>query len=228
MTSIQEDIMKESFRDEGVKHGYERVNAEYTAYRDFKVRWTRTNRWIEFHVSDYLSDAPKEVIDSLVGTLYSKICGSDTIPYTKAMRDWATSETFVYNKQPIYLKRSRGLTKSSEGKHRDLKDSFRRLIDKGLVKEPRRIFLSWTNDEYSSRVGYCSTLMEVIAISSAFDDPFIPDDVLDYAVYHEYLMISEGKKHFGEDYNIDTVELERKFPGWKEAEEWIGRMGLTL
>ncbi len=74
----------------GEDYGYNNIAAEFAAYKDFKVRWTRSYRWANFQVSDYLSDAPRAVIDGLADTLFSKIAGGDEKPYSNAMRDWVT------------------------------------------------------------------------------------------------------------------------------------------
>lgn len=228
MTSEQEDILNETFRSIGEKYGYQNTNAEFAAYRDFKVRWTRSYRWANFQVSDYISDAPREVFEGLADTLLSKISGCDEKPYSKEMRDWVTSVDFVKAKQPIYLKRSRNLTKDHVGKHRDLLDSISRLSDYGFIKDTDNMVLSWTREELVSKVGYCSTLMETIAISSVFDDPIVPEHILDYVVLHEYLTMREGKLNFGNAAFFDLVEQEQDFPYSREAEAWINRMCLHL
>ncbi len=46
----------------GTRNGYDEVQAEFSPFRDFKVKWTRSYKWIAFEVSDYLSDAPENVI----------------------------------------------------------------------------------------------------------------------------------------------------------------------
>ena len=35
------ETLKESFGTIGKKYGYDKVGAEFVAYRDFKVKWTR-------------------------------------------------------------------------------------------------------------------------------------------------------------------------------------------
>lgn len=228
MTSKQEDMLKETFSVLGNKYGFQNTTAEFTAYKDFKVRWTRTYRWANFQVSDYLNDAPRDVIEGLADTLFSKIAVCEEKPYSKAMRDWVTSDSFVKSKQPIYLLRSRNLTKDPQGQHKNLMDSINRLADYGFVKDIDRMFITWTKDELIAKVGYCSTLMETIAISSAFDDPVVPDNILDYVVLHEYLTMREGKMNFGRDTCIDIMDQEREYPYSKEAEAWINRMCLHL
>ncbi len=223
-----EATLKESFGTIGRKYGYDQVGAEFVAYRDFKVKWTRSYKWAEFSVSDYLLDAPKEVLDGLAETLFSRIIGADSGPYPKEMTAWITSEDFTRSKQPVYVRRCRNITKSPEGKAKNLEESLDRLKSMGLVDESARPYLSWTKDELPSTVGYCSTLMDTIIMSSAFDSDFIPDQALDFALYHEYLTTREGWANFGKGEDIDICAEEKKFKGWKEADGWIRKMCLHL
>ena len=50
------------FAATGAKHGYDSIKAEFAAFNDFKVRWTRSFKWAEFEVSDYLMDAPEVIM----------------------------------------------------------------------------------------------------------------------------------------------------------------------
>ena len=228
MTTTAEETMNESFRTIGKKYGYDKVDAEFVAYRDFKVRWTRSYKWADFQVSDYLMDAPSVVYDGLAEALFSKITGMEPRPYSPEMTGWITSEEFMRNNQPIYVRRSRNITKSPAGGYKDLTKSLGRLKKMGLIDQCARPYLTWTKDELTHTVGYCSTLLDTIVISSIFDSDTIPDLVLDYALYHEYLITKDGWANFGKGEYIEICDEEKKYPQWKEAENWIKRLGLHL
>lgn len=49
------------------------IKAEYRDFRDLKVKWTRTYKWIEFEVSDYLSEVPAEVLGPFMKTIMAQI-----------------------------------------------------------------------------------------------------------------------------------------------------------
>ena len=55
------------------KYGFERASAEFTAYSDFKVRWTRSYTWIDMTVSDYIREAPKTVVADVIEFLIKRI-----------------------------------------------------------------------------------------------------------------------------------------------------------
>ncbi len=226
MTTTAEETLRESFGTIGKKYGFDKVGAEFVAYRDFKVKWTRSYKWADFQVSDYLMDAPSVVLDGLAETLFSRISGAEAKPYTPEMNDWITSSEFKSEKQPVYVRRSRNISRSPAGKNKDLTESLNRLKRMGLVKKDVNPYLTWTRAELQTTCGYCSTLMDTIVISSAFDTKTLPDMVLDYVLYHECLIIRNGWANFGLEDEFDICEEEKKFPDWEEAEGWIRRMGL--
>ena len=226
MTTTAEETLRESFGTIGKKYGFDKVGAEFVAYRDFKVKWTRSYKWADFQVSDYLMDAPSVVLDGLAETLFSRISGAEAKPYTPEMNDWITSSEFKSEKQPVYVRRSRNISRSPVGKNKDLTESLNRLKKMGLVKKDVNPYLTWTRAELQTTCGYCSTLMDTIVISSAFDIKTLPDMVLDYVLYHECLIIRNGWANFGLEDEFDICEEEKKFPDWEEAEGWIRRMGL--
>jgi len=222
-----EEILRTKFRDIGKEYGFDKVDAEFVAFKEFKVRWQRSYKWADFKVSDYLADAPPEVIDGLCNSLFSKIMGEEE-GYSQEMCDWITAPEFSENKQPLYLKRSRNLTRSSKGEFRDLDEAYQRLMDAGLVKKDDAIHLTWTKESNVRKIGHCSVLMKVISVSSVLDTDMIPEFVLDFCLYHELCHLIIGFDPSAKKHGAEFVELEEKYPKKKEAEEWIKRLCMYL
>lgn len=222
-----ETVLKESFKAIGKEYGYENVDAEFASFKELKIKWQRAKGRADFKISDYLIDADKEVLDEIARTLFSRISGSDA-RYPETMSRWMTSSDFIEKKQPIYLKRSRNITRSTKGNKRDLVDSYDRLIKMGLIKEDPDVHMTWTKGPNIRRVGYCSVLMKVIAISSVFDSDMIPEFVLDYVLYHEFIHIMAGFNPFGRKHGPEFTREEKKFPRRAEAEEWLKKLCLYL
>ena len=226
MCTEAEECLKTSFREIGKRYGYETVDAEFVAFKDFKVAWERSYRSANFHVSDYVEDAPKEVMECLAESIFSKIIGMDTHGYTDGMKDWALSPEFIYSKQPIYLRRSKNLTGSHVGTSKDLEDSLHRLKVMGLIPGRAEPKLSWTREMLESTMGYCSPVMNVIAVTSYLDMEDVPDYVIDFVVYHEYLILEEGRRSFGFKIEGDYRTVEIGYPRYNEAMRWLERAGL--
>lgn len=222
-----EEILKTKFKEIGKEYGFDKVEAEFVAFKEFKVRWQRSYKWADFKVSDYLADAPPEVIEGLCNSLFSKITGEDE-GYSKEMCDWITAPEFSEFKQPVYLKRSRNLTRTAKGEMRDLSDSYDRLIEMGLVEKDPTIHMTWTKESNVRKIGHCSVLMKVISISSVLDTDMIPEFVLDFCLYHELCHLMIGFDPTAKIHGEEFSKLEAKFPQREEAEEWLKRLCMYL
>ena len=193
------------------------VTAEFAPYRDLKVRWTRTYGAADFSVSDYLQDAPMEVIEGIARTIFSKIANAESDRYPKETEEWLTSEEFRDLNQEIYIKRSRTISDLDTTR---LEDSYQRLMDDGLVKPIEGLRLFWTDENRSdASPGQSSCLMRVVIMNGRLIS--CPDDVLDYCLLKQLANI-----------NVDfgTEVLERKnevetmismFPRADEARLWL-------
>lgn len=223
---ISEERLNALFSEAGKELGYDNVQAEYMAFKDIKVRWQRSYRWANFKVSDYLSEAPETVMKALCNSLFTKIVGQDD-SYPHELRDWVTAPEFASSNQPVYLKRSRNLTKSTAGEHKDLEDSRRRLLEAGLIDDDPAVYLSWSKEASSRKTGSCSMLMKVISISKHLDRPEVPDHVLDLCLYDQFCNVQRGFDPDGDGGGEDEGR-GRSFPQADEAKEWLLRSDLMM
>ncbi len=226
-TTALEDLNR-AFQKIGKQYGYETVTAEFAVFKEFKVQWNRTYKYISFKVSDYMEDAPYDAYESLAGTLFAKIDGREEVPYKRAMRDWVLAPEFSRNKRYKYIHRARNVTGSPRGFERDLGDSVRRLQEMGLIDGDAGIELSWTSDGNTQRAASCSVLFRLIVVSNQLDDLNIPDFVVDFAVYSQFLKIVKGAEVFGFTTEVYTREDEKKFGRYREAEKMLDKMSLYL
>ncbi|MBO4502142.1 MAG: hypothetical protein J5707_00585 [Candidatus Methanomethylophilus sp.] len=215
--------LTEIFATVGKTFRYDTVNAEFMAFRDFKCTWQRSYKWVDFRISDYLEDAPDDVLISLAQTLFRKIRG-DEYTTSDRLREWVTDPSFHEQKQNVYLSRCAGYTCSPEGTHKSLQEAYDRLIGAGLVPYDPSIVLTWYDGSYTHKAAGCSVLMRVVAISDALDADDIPDFVLDYCLYYELCHLLVGY-----DPDKDVGEgifdgLESKFPQKFEAQSWMRKI----
>lgn len=225
---MNNQTLKAIFSVAGIRNGYDEVHAEFAPFRDFKVKWTRSYRWISFEVSDYLADAPEDVLISLANTVYKKIKGEDDSLYTDEVCRWVTSAEFVRTKQPVFIRRFRGLSLDSMGKCRDLADSYGRLVEAGLVERDPAIFLGWSTDDRSRTVGRSSILMKVVAMSSILDDADIPDSLFDYCLYTQVARIAMGFSPMGVRRGPEYEELLSRYPDRAGMESQLRRIGMHI
>lgn len=215
------------FASAGRMYGYDDVSAEFVPFRDFKVRWTRNYRWATFEVSDYLSDAPEDVIRPLADTIFQRIRG-DKSDYPKAVGDWLRDPGFARRMQPLYLGRHVGLSKSPVGRYRDLAESYSRLVDAGLVTEDPDLFLGWAPSSRSRVVGHVSVLMKVITMSPSLDTSMIREELMDYCVYSQVAHLSMGFNPGIGSRGKEYDDLLSRFPDRMGMESELRRLCLHV
>lgn len=216
------------FKVAGVRNGYDEVHAEFSPFRDFKVKWTRSYRWISLEVSDYLKEAPEEVITSLANTVFRKIRGEEDTLYTDEVCRWVSSEEFLRVAQPVFVCRFRGLSKSTVGERKDLAESYSRLVERGLVERDPDVFLGWSSETRSRTVGRSSVLMKVVAMSSILDDDMVSDEVLDYCLYTQLVYVGLGFSPTGTRRGVEYEAELSRYPDRAGMEHELRRIGVHI
>ena len=210
------------------KYGYEDAVAQFIPIRDFKVRWTRTFKWISVEVCDYLADAPDEVIESLLTTIFERISGKDDAAYGPELTEYLTSEKFVREHQPMYLNRCRGYSKTPCGTAKNLDDSYNRLIDKGLVEDDRQAYIGWGAFPSPHVVARTSVIMKAVAVSDLLDKEDVDDDVVDYVLYAQIVRLKMGFEPTTRRRCTEYNELLDRFPGRYALERKLELMDMHI
>ena len=203
--------------------GYTVAEAGFISTKEFNFKWKLRGSSISIYVSDYLDDAPDIVIEQFLKGASTYIFGGRHIfgdDYLRYMR----SEDFILRKRPVYFKRCRRLTRSDMGEHRNLFDSVQRLLDMGLLdaRDIDNTVFSWTTGSNRTKLGYCAQMFRIVVISSIFDDPKVPEELLDYVVFHECLHLRQGYRPFNRrPHDAEFQRQERMFPRYEEMESQL-------
>jgi hypothetical protein len=218
----KDEHLKEVFSARAFSDGLTVSDAWFFSPKEFQASWRLKGREIEIFLSDYLIDAPDTVISDFAGALFS-IVKKRTPTYGDQFMDWVTSDPFINDKRRIYMRRSKNLSGSSMGRNKEISDSVDRLLDSGLLlpSDIDNSIFTWTSRPNVRKVGYCSPMMRVVAISSALDDDSVPDKIVDYVVYHESLHLRQGYRPFKRSHDTQFRNMEKLFPEYADAEKYL-------
>ncbi|MCA1819431.1 MAG: hypothetical protein ABR562_00845 [Thermoplasmatota archaeon] len=184
---------------------------------------------IHLRLSDQLAAAPDQVLEGVVGILLARYFG---LPDARADPAAVRAYREYLNGHAAGAagrRQARGRKHIDPvGRHRSLLEAYLRValdMDLALPQVPR---LSWSKTVAGHRFGHWDPDHNVVVISQILDDPEVPEFVLDYVLWHELLHIvhpvrmGSGTKRIvhGAAFRRD----ERRFPRWKEGEEWIGKL----
>lgn len=222
-------MLNRALQNAGKRNGFEDIQAEFAAFRDFKLKWTRSYKWISFEVSDYLRNAPEHVMQSLTETVFARIRGDDGVAYSEEVCDYLNSAEFLEENQGLFLKRFRGISVSTQGKNIDLQDCYRRLTESRLVEHDPKLIIRWSGRQDRSRkVGRSSVLMRTVVMNPALDSENISEEEIDYALYTQICHVSLG---FGPTRENDAERYEamlEMYPDRVQAETELRRKGMNL
>ena len=116
----------------GRTYGYDDVTARYEEFRQFKMKWARNDTWMELEVSDYLRDAPSEVVDGLIRNVIARTRGQ-TADDSSAKR-WLANGG-VRDKVYLFLSRQRPASPEAMAHA----DAIMEILDPVLSRRPAHI-----------------------------------------------------------------------------------------
>ena len=225
VTSEELDL---TFQKVGNDFGFENVDAEFSPFRDLKVRWCRTIKNASFTVSDYLQEAPIEVVEGIVRTIFAKIRAEEGTEYPECAKEWLTSDEFREINQEKYIERSRTVGDMENPEDDRLWDAYHRLVDAGVIEEIDGLKLFWSKDESISKAGQSSCLMRVVIMNKRLLNDGVPKEALDYCLLHEIANINI-------DFGIDFLERKKEIadimavcPGGEIAKKWLDQVMMEV
>ena len=211
------------------RRGTEVLEAGFESNRDFSYRWRTDGKKIAvLYIPDYLDKAPDRVLLEFVEAAIDHIQGRETALGGEYMR-YTTSDGFIQEKRPVFLKRSRNLARTDTGKVRNIYDAVQRLLDGGLLTpdDLDDTYFTWTSAPNYTRLGYCQQMFRVVAVSSVLDDVSIPEYVFDFVVYHECLHLRQGYRPFNRHpHDPEFHRQEKLYPMYREAEAYLKKIPL--
>ncbi len=209
---MDDKTLKGIFQDAAQEFGIEVLEAEFQAFRDLKVRWQRCGREISFTVTDYLNEAPEEVIQELARTIMTKIYRDSDETYSDTFTDWVTSDEFVRLNRGRYLERCNVLSEDFESMFHDLQETYEDLVSKGLIKEIPGLSLRWTDNRRMEPLGVSSVLMRSVIVPIYLDNQKIPDDLFEFNLFRLLTNIETDFKMQPEERKMLTDEKIASYP----------------
>lgn len=221
--NAEETRMRNVFGEVGGRHGFENVELTINRFRDFKIKWVRSTKWISLEVCDYLAGAPDEVLEGIAEGTFTRIRGAPE-PYSETVRAYLNDRGFLQANQDRYVRRSRGAAPVPED--HPLREAYMSLVEEGLIEEDPDLVLMESSpfSEKGRTAARSSALFHVIAVRSSVAD--LGTEVLRYILYAHARSIGAG---WSPDVGRPSIdEFARGYPGREEAERRLSAAGIRL
>jgi hypothetical protein len=197
-----------------------KVVLKQTAHLHYAYRKTMTG--IEIELSDYLENAPISVLNDECTAIVAWSRGKKYVQ-PESLSDYIRSVDFIVGNRPTYLRRCRTVSMTQQGKSKNLIDSVERLMDMELVFDTdiRNSFFTWATHMAKFKFGQCNQTFRVVSVNPDLDLDSVPDEVVDYVVYHEILHLRQDPTKNRRPHNAQFRSWEHMFPDYDSMEEYL-------
>jgi hypothetical protein len=184
----------------------------------------RGNTWT-VRISDLCSEAPREVLESVVLLLASKVLRrKPPADAVRIYRRFQTDQAVERRIRARRLQRGRKQIGQAQGKHHSLAGLYRELNRRYFNNQVELQKLGWGTRRSWSRLGHYDPVHHTITISPVLDSPKVPRTVLSYILYHEMLhtlfesTVSAGRnRHHPREF----LEADRSYPHYGSAKKFL-------
>jgi len=179
-------------------------------------------------ISDLLEAAPPEVIRALAFLLVARLL-SRKAPRDeeRVYRAYAFSPEILRASDLARKQRGRKVISSANGRVYDLDKLFSRLNRRYFDGEMNKPVLTWSQRRARSILGHHDAAHDTITISKALDSAEVPEWFVEYIMFHEMLHIKhpariiKGRRYY---HTAAFRAEEQRYPGYKQAQEWLDRV----
>ncbi len=208
--------------------GVGRASADFAPYSELKHTWRVVGCKASFKVSDYLVDAPDDVIDSLARYLVPMaFCTEPSGAGSERYLTFLRSRQFWQRKRELYLSRAKNLSLDPKGRNRDLKAVFDYVNSTYFRSKIGNPILAWVSESPARRLGYYFEPLNLLAVNRVLDAERVPRFVLEFVVYHELLHhidAESGRRTKRVHHTKSFKAQEHRFSSYVEAERWLRRL----
>ena len=223
LTSIFEQVHSNVFSKNSRK-----IKARFHPYRTLRHTIEWNHDFIHLKISQYLSNAPENVLQDLAIILLAKVY---KIKPDKSVKD--SYSNYTRSIKDNIPKRKKTIPKGYDprGKYFNLRAIFNNLNIEYFENKLSVKYLGWSKSKSYTRLGYYDRERELLVISKIFDSKKVPINVVEYLVYHEMLHIFIPTTTVNGRRKIHPPafrNLEKNFPDCDSIQTWIKKKRFRL
>jgi predicted metal-dependent hydrolase len=218
LTALFEKVHSDYFSKNSKK-----IKARFYPYRSLRHTIEWNYKLIDLKISRYLSDAPVNILEDLAVLLLAKIY---KITPDKAIKESYCKYAKSINKELPKRKKSVPKGYYSQGNYYNLQEIFDNLNDIYFSNKLSVKHLGWSKNKSYTRLGYYDREKDLLVVSQIFDSHKVPENVVEYMVYHEMLHIliptttNNGRRKI---HTSKFRQLEREFPDYLKIQNWLNK-----
>ena len=206
---------------------YKKIEVDFHNFRSLKhtIEWTPWR--IRIKVNEHFRQAPDKIVEHLAIILLAKVYRVRVERNIRA--DYNNYVEILRESLPV-KKHNRLDSYKSMGKRFDLIKMFEQINDLYFENNLRMPTLGWSREKSYWRLGFYDKERNLLVISRVFDQSGIPEEVVQYLLYHEMLHIhfpSDRKNGRRVIHPPKFRKTEKQFPHYEDIQNWL-KLNLRL
>ena len=202
----------------------ENIRAEFYPYSSIKHTIRRRDGDIFMRISDLFREAPNEVLFAIGRILLAKLNKKRISKTDRKIYDEFLGSRVLQQEASRRLPgRKRSLTMVC-GRTHNLHDSFRRVNKTYFGNAMGKPLLTWSSQKAKRTLGKYDPERDAVIISRVLDSPIIPEEFVDFIMYHELLHKKHGILVKGARRQVHTKafkENEQKFSSYEKMKTFM-------
>jgi len=222
-------LFEETYRELRPRSDVPELRVEFFGFANINNTIRLREGKLLVRVSDLLEGAPDYVLKAIAHILLAKMYRR---PVDRAhalrYRRYVSAQHMSRKAHLVRQMRGRKRIETAQGRIYNLESVFDDLNVRffhGLLARPQ---MTWSRDHARNSLGHYDPAHNTIVVSRVFDSPRVPLYAIEYLVYHEMLHLRHPVKLRGSRRLVHPAafrEEEKLFPHFKEAQEFLKRLG---
>ena len=184
--------------------------------------------WAQVRLSDLVRRAPMTVLEATAAILLARLFRRKAPrELVDAYRSYASAQGTRRRLDRVRRKRGRQLVAESDGRAHDLEKMFGALNRKYFGGKLHRPRLGWSRRAWRAQLGCFDPALDQIAINVKLDRESVPQDVVEYVLYHEMLHVKHPLRlaRCGlEAHSREFRKEEQRFEAYRSARRFLNRL----
>lgn len=203
----------------------ESIRIEFYPYAGIKHSIRKREGKILIRISDAFSDAPQDVLLALGRILLAKLNKNPVSKKDRAVYSRYVASEELQDKAAALLSGRRRVLHIVKGNHRSLEESYQRVNTTyfgGLMEKPT---LTWGRKKARRTLGRYDPQRDVVYVSPVLDSREVPEEFLDFIMYHELLHKKHGIQERGGRLWAHTPQFrrdEKRFHNYEQMKKIMG------
>lgn len=221
-------LFSDAFRHLGGNRPVPEIEVRFYPYAGLHHTIRVRSGRVYVRLSDICKASPPEVLRALAFVLVARLLGK-RIPevHNRAYQAYSVTPDVMRSSDLARRRRGRKLISTAQGETYDLDKMFAKLNRRYFHGELEKPTLTWSQRRTRNILGHHDRVHETITISKTLDAADVPEQFVEFILYHEMLHIKHparlinGRRY----YHTSAFRAdERRFPYYAQAQEWLERI----